>query len=253
MSSKGKWFKMFIAILPFFIGLGVLLYPAVRGTAVGWHMKYEADSFLSRVESDPYEPPENTGSYIETEPPEPTVPDIYPELWEAMYAYNEALLEDGQAGLDSPSSYEESSFYLPDYGVESEVFGVLTIPGLDLKMPLYLGANDANMAKGAAVLSQTSLPIGGKGTNAVIAGHRGWRGAAYFLNIHHLKPGEEVIITNLWDELTYKVTDIQIIPPNDIEAIKIQPGKEIITLLTCHPPGSGGKQRYLVFCERTTE
>ena len=250
MSSKGKWFKMFIAILPFFIGLGVLLYPAVRGTAVGWHMKYEADSFLSRVDSGPYRA-EPEGSFVEVPvQTEPAVPKVYPELWEAMQAYNQALLEDGQAGLNSPSAYEESSFYLPDYGVESEVFGVLNIPALDLRMPIYLGANDANMAKGAAILFETSLPIGGSNTNAVIAGHRGWRGAAYFLNIHHLKPGEEVIITNLWDELTYKVTDIQIIAPNDIDAIKIQPGKEIITLLTCHPPGSGGKQRYLVFCER---
>ena len=31
-----------------------------------------------------------------------------------------------------------------------------------------------------------------------------------------------------------------------------QYGKDMITLFTCHPYASGGRQRYLVFCERTT-
>ena len=34
------------------------------------------------------------------------------------------------------------------------------------------------------------------------------------------------------------------------KAIHIQANRELLTLLTCHPPASGGKQRYLVFCER---
>ena len=41
-----------------------------------------------------------------------------------------------------------------------------------------------------------------------------------------------------------------IINPNEIDAILIQPGKDMITLLTCHPYGSGGLYRYLVYCER---
>lgn len=40
---------------------------------------------------------------------------------------------------------------------------------------------------------------------------------------------------------------------NDIDAIKIQPGRDLITLLTCHPYASGGKQRFLVICERMEE
>ncbi len=243
---------MFLTMLPFFIGLGILLYPTVRGAAVKWQMQYESEQFMSRVEADPYHPKETEGSYavVPTEPPEPTAPDVYPELWEDMYAYNKALLLEGQAGLDGPDAYEAPSFVLSDYGVESNVFGVLNIPALDLRMPLFLGANEENMAKGAAVLSQTSLPIGGRSTNAIIAGHRGWNGGAYFLHIDNLKPGDEVSVTNLWDTLTYRVTEIQIISPNDIDAIKIRQDKEMITLLSCHPPASGGKQRYLVFCER---
>ena len=95
--------------------------------------------------------------------------------------------------------------------------------------------------------------VGGSSTNAVIAGHRSWNGYKYFLDIELLELGDEVYITNLWGTLTYKVTEIKIINPNDIQAILIQRDRDMVTLLTCHPYGSGGKYRYLVFCERADE
>ena len=124
---------------------------------------------------------------------------------------------------------------------------------MGVEMPLYLGASNENMANGAAVLSQTSIPIGGINTNAVIAGHRGYGGYSYFRYIEVLEEGDEVIITNLWKTLTYKVSEIRIVTPDDVDAILIQPGKDMVTLLTCHPYASGGKYRYLVFCERVTD
>ena len=90
-------------------------------------------------------------------------------------------------------------------------------------------------------------------TNAVIAGHRGRNGYKYFQDIEALEVGDEVYITTLWDTLTYSVTEIKIIEPGDIDSIKIQQGRDLVTLLTCHPYASGGKYRYLVFCERTEE
>ena len=117
-------------------------------------------------------------------------------------------------------------------------------------MPIYLGATKQHMSDGAAQMSQTSLPIGGSSTNCVIAGHRGWNGAAYFLHLPNLKAGDLVTITNLWEELTYRVVETKVIRPNDVEAIHIQPNRDMITLLTCHPPATGGRERYLVYCER---
>jgi sortase A len=130
---------------------------------------------------------------------------------------------------------------------------VLSIPKLDLKMPIYLGATWQHMADGAAQMTETSLPIGGKNTNCVIAGHRGWNGAAYFLHIPKLEIGDTVIITNLWETLTYEVVETKIIAPYDVESIHIQPNRDLITLLTCHPPATGGRERYLVYCERVLE
>ena len=177
----------------------------------------------------------------------------YGNLFKEIQRYNMQLYTYKQRELTSKTAYELSQFALTAYGVPDETFGVITIPAMELEMPLFLGASEENMANGAAVLSQTSIPIGGRDTNSVIAGHRGYGGYDYFRYIDKMEPGDEVIITNLWDTLTYRVTDIKIVSPDDVNAILIQPGKDMITLLTCHPYASGGKYRYLVFCERVTE
>ena len=120
-------------------------------------------------------------------------------------------------------------------------------------MPVYLGANEANMAAGAAHMSNTSLPVGGNNTNCVIAGHRGYSGADYFKHLDLLKQGDSVQLVTLWSTLNYTVSEIKIIEPYDVEQILIQDGKELLTLLTCHPYASGGRYRYLVICERSVE
>lgn len=118
-------------------------------------------------------------------------------------------------------------------------------------MPVYLGASDDHLAAGAAVLGNTSAPIGGDNTNSVIAGHRGWKGADYFRHIDRLQVGDTVTLTNLWETLTYTVVDIQVIQPHEVDKIKIQPSRDLLTLISCHPYASGGRQRYVVCCERT--
>ena len=177
----------------------------------------------------------------------------YEELYRSIQTYNEWLVKIKQGNLTNSVSMAIVPFTMTDYGLPDDVFGVLRIPAMDLEMPIYLGANDENMAAGAAVLTQTSIPIGGENTNTVIAGHRGWNGYPYFLDIENLQVGDLVYIKNIWEELTYKVTAIRIVYPDDIEAILIQPGKDMVTLLTCHPPNTGGRYRYLVYCERAEE
>ena len=185
-------------------------------------------------------------SFLEERKPE----QQYPELLAALQEYNRQLYAEKQCNLVDLEACEEPAADLTAYGVEDEIIGVLEIPAMELTMPVYLGASDAHLAAGAAVLGNTSAPIGGDNTNCVIAGHRGWRGADYFRHIDKLAVGDTVRLTNLWETLTYTVADIQIIQPHQIERIKIQSNRDLLTLLTCHPYASGGRERYVVYCEK---
>lgn len=238
-----------LMLLVFLAGLASVLYPYVWGAAVDISIANTAKGFLARLEDDP-DKDIPTVIVPSTEPEESR---LYSELWDAMTAYNQQIYTDGQSALSEAGTYQATLFSLTDYGLPDETFGVISIPKLNLEMPLYLGATDENMAKGAAVLSGTSIPIGGINTNAVIAGHRGWGGAAYFRYITELSIGDEIVITNLWERLRYRVVGTNIIEPHEIENILIQPGRDMVTLLTCHPYASGGKQRYLVYCQRISE
>lgn len=238
-----------LMLLVFLAGLASVLYPYVWGAAVDISIANTAKDFLSRLEDDPDK--DIPTVIIPSTEPEESRP--YSDLWNAMTAYNQQIYADGQSTLSEAGAYQAKLFSLTDYGLPDETFGVISIPKLDLEMPLYLGATDENIAKGAAVLSGTSIPIGGTNTNAVIAGHRGWGGAAYFRYITELSIGNEVVITNLWGRLRYRVVGTKIIEPHEIEKILIQPGRDMVTLLTCHPYASGGKQRYLVYCQRIPE
>ena len=175
---------------------------------------------------------------------------LYPELLAALQDYNRQLYAEKQRNLTNLEACEAPAAGLTTYGIEDEIMGVLEIPAMELTMPVYLGASDAHLAAGAAVLGNTSAPIGGDNTNSVIAGHRGWKGADYFRHIDRLQVGDTVTLTNLWETLTYTVADIQIIQPHEVDKIKIQSDRDLLTLLTCHPYASGGKQRYVVYCER---
>ena len=185
-------------------------------------------------------------SFLEERKPE----QQYPELLAALQEYNRQLYAEKQSRLIDLEACEEPAADLTAYGIEDEIMGVLEIPAMELTMPVYLGASDAHLAAGAAVLGNTSAPIGGNSTNCVIAGHRGWKGADYFRHIDRLQVSDTVKLTNLWEILTYTVTDIEIIQPHEVDKIKIQQGRDLLALLTCHPYASGGRERYVVYCER---
>ncbi len=244
-NGKLRGLLITIMLLVFLAGLASILYPYIWGAAVDSSIANTAKGFLDREE------PELPTTTVIVDSIEPEKVKPYPELWEDMVRYNQSIAAQGQSGLSCAYDYQKASFRLADYGLPDEIFGVLSIPAIDLEMPIYLGATEQHMADGAAHLSQTSLPIGGMDTNCVIAGHRGYSGASYFRYLDKLHVGDTVSVTNLWETLNYRVCEIRIIDPSDVEEILIQPGRELLTLLTCHPYASGGRQRYVVYCERS--
>ena len=222
--------SLLLAALLAVAGICVMLWPIFTGQK----LQADADAAVQEFLADRGEPEQQ-----------------YPELLADLQAYNQRIYAEKQSGLVDLEACEEPAADLSAYGIDDEIIGVLEIPAMELTMPIYLGASDSHLAAGAAVLGNTSAPIGGDNTNCVIAGHRGWRGADYFRHIDKLAVGDTVKLTNLWETLTYTVMDIQIIQPHEIEKIKIQPNRDLLTLLTCHPYASGGRQRYVVYCERT--
>ena len=209
-------------------GVCVMLWPVVTGHT----LQTNADEAVQ--------------NFLEERKPE----QQYPELLADLQAYNQRIYDEKQSGLVDLEACEAPAADLTAYGVEDEIIGVLEIPAMELTMPVYLGASDEHLAAGAAVLGNTSAPIGGDDTNCVIVGHRGWKGADYFRHIDRLQVGDTVTLTNLWKTLTYTVADIQIIQPHEVDKIKIQQGRDLLTLVTCHPYASGGRERYVVYCEK---
>ncbi|MCD7739132.1 MAG: class C sortase [Lachnospiraceae bacterium] len=173
-------------------------------------------------------------------------------LYAAMLEYNESLLQNGQSLTDA-WSYQQEPIDLSAWHIDDNMVGYIEIPDMDVLLPLYLGASAENLAAGAAVLSQTSLPIGGISSNCVIAGHRGYGGMAFFREIESLTEGSLIYIVNPWETLVYQVTEIRVIAPSDIAAVLIQEGRDLVTLMTCHPYLSNGLYRYVVYCERMDE
>lgn len=221
------WF----CIICMLIGCGMILYP----NAEYFMTRYEYDKVIDEID----EQQENNSKNMQDDP-----------LYEDMMSYNQLIAANGQMDLKDAWSYQQPAFELLDYGIVDEAIGYLTIPSIDVNLPLYLGASKSNLSKGATVLGQTSMPIGGENTNCVIAAHRKMKKHPMFSDIEKVEIGDEVQVSNLWETLHYKVVAIVVIKPNDIDAVKIQEGKDMVTLITCHPYPYN-YQRYVLYCQRS--
>ena len=165
--------------------------------------------------------------------------------------YNKEIYENGQSTLNGTLNYETQIFDLKDYGFENNVYGYIDIPAVNIKMALLLGASEYNMSQGAVQLTRTSVPLGGKNTNSVIAGHCGYWGQNMFRYLSDLNNGDVVKVVTPFNTLEYKVTNKIIIEPEEFGKLKIQEGKDMITLFTCFPYPTN-KQRCVIYCERIT-
>lgn len=240
----GRLIAKILAWLAILLGLALLIQPTAAQWWTSTRNAKTAAQFAARAEAQPTAP---AAEETTAEPPEPE--RAYPELYAAMQDYNAEIYAGGQSGLTDPFAYEEAPLDLAAYGYDDDVLAVLWIPRLNLELPVYLGASRENLAKGAALLGQTSMPLGGENTNTVIAAHRGYYGAEMLRNVQQIQIGDKITMTTPWDTLVYRVCELKIIQPDDINAVLIQPGRDLLTLTTCHPY-TQNTQRYLVIAER---
>lgn len=167
------------------------------------------------------------------------------DLLQTARAYNDRVFQ----GLTPRANISDESFRSDDdYMHQLSVGGMMAtvlIPKISVQLPIYHGTDEATLTVGAGHLYGTSLPIGGKGTNSVIAGHRGLPGALLFTRLNELDKGDTFVIDVLGERHWYRVDAVWVVDPDDTSHFGIERGKEYVTLLTCTPYGIN-TQRLLV-------
>lgn len=172
----------------------------------------------------------------------------------AARAYNKKLAESGQpilgeavdpfaaaqggsqaSGEDSASKKDKEYQSLLNTG--NGVMGTIKVPKQSINLPFYHGTSEEALASGAGHLYGTSLPVGGKSTHSVITGHRGLVEALMFTRLDEVKEGDFFYIEVMGETLGYKVDRISVILPDDTSKLKIVPGEDRVTLMTCTPYG----------------
>ena len=175
------------------------------------------------------------------------------QVTDDLINYNKKVIK-GDSNIIDPFDNED---YVGAYDIKGidkdEVFAYLIIPKLDMKKPIYLDATFDHLDWGVAQVEGTSLPLGGMSTRSVIAGHRGWWGDLMFYNVDKLEVGDEIFIDGRTGLLEYRVTGTDIISPSDWESILPVAGKDMVTLLTCHPKRPPRPKRLLINAERVEE
>ncbi|WP_315459912.1 class C sortase [uncultured Streptococcus sp.] len=198
------------------IGLSLLLYPTVSDYWNSFHQSEAVAGYVQDVED--------------------MSEQKKAEMLAAAQAYNQTL----QTGVipDLNLSSAETKTYDQTLDVTGTgIMAYVEIPKLNTTLPIYHGTDDSVLQVAIGHIPGTSLPVGGKGTHAVISGHRGLASAKLFTDIDRLVEGDTFIIQVLDETLTYEVDQILTVTPDDVSALAIDPEQDYVTLVTCTPYG----------------
>ncbi len=203
---------MVFAVTMITAGFLVLLYPIV-GNYLANRERSQAETAYDRTLEEMTETEKNT-------------------QYELAKKYNHYIFEKQQGKNPEPAVYKS---ILKN---RSGVMGTIDIPAIDIKeMPFYHGTSYKTLDKGLGHFEPTSIPIGGKNTRSVITGHSGVKNQVLFTDVRNLTEGDLFFINILGKRLAYQIDSFEEILPNEVEKVKITPGKDQVTLLTCTPPG----------------
>lgn len=163
------------------------------------------------------------------------------ELRAQAEAYNQRLAEDN--GFSKPALDEYNNPITPeDYWDildidDNGMMGYISIPRINVTIPMYHGTSEEVLQVAVGHLQNTSLPVGGENTHAVLSGHRGLPSKALFTDLDQVQVGDLFSLTVLNETLYYRVDQILTVLPNETDALAIVKGKDYVTLVTCTPYG----------------
>lgn len=221
---------LLLAVILFILGVGIFSYPFVAS----W--LYQKSALQVQVE---YQAAVDTID-----------PEKLSGLLKGAREYNEALLTAGVILTEpfDPDRYDVDAMYMK-LPTDNPEIGYVTIPKLNVTLPIYHTTTNEVLALGAGHIPHTSLPVGGPDTHSAISAHCGLPNAEMFTHLDTLQKGNTFQIGILGLTLTYRVYDIEVVLPDDIDSLAIQPGKDLVTLITCTPIGINS-HRLLVHGER---
>lgn len=161
------------------------------------------------------------------------------QMLEAAHVYNDSLRGDpvrdpfvANSGWAQPDGYDD----VLDVDTNG-LMGTIDIPAIGVNLPIRHGVSDEVLVQGTGHLPQTSLPVGGAGTHAVITGHTGLPLARLFTDLSLLNVGDVFIVEVLGEKHAYAVDDVRVVEPDELSAISIDGDHDLVTLLTCTPYG----------------
>lgn len=123
---------------------------------------------------------------------------------------------------------------------------LLDIPALDLRIPVYEGADDPQLDLGVGRIPGTTR-IGQAG-NIGLSSHRD----GYFRKLRHIEIGDRILLQALDGQTyVYEVHERSVIDPEDVHLLYPQ-GDDRVTLVTCYPFWFVGPapQRFIVVARR---
>lgn len=209
--------RIILAVCLLLVGVGILGYPVVS--------KYLADKNSSYV-MEKYQ--EEVAKIDQA---------VLDKEWKKAVDFNNSLA--GNPVKDpflEGSGYAIQTNYYDLLNID-EMMGKLEIPKISVEMPIYHGTKSSTLRKGIGHLEGSSLPVGGKNTHAVLTGHTGVTAGKMLTDLTEMKKGDLFFITVLNQTLAYQVDQIQVVLPEQTDALRLIPGEDHVTLLTCTPYG----------------
>lgn len=211
---------LFLAFLLLVAGIGLILYPSVSNR----YNQYLQDSLIM----------EQDHSVAVTSP------EVLAAEQEACILYNSGLLGnvvltdpfDAEAIKDNAEEYQERLNLNGD-----GIMGSIEIPMIGVRLAIYHGTDSGILEQGVGHLENTSLPVGGEGTHAVLSAHTAYAKATLFNDLIKLKEGDLFFLKVLNETLAYRVDQIEVVVPEDTSLLHIDGTEDYVTLVTCTPYG----------------
>lgn len=161
--------------------------------------------------------------------------EVMAKIQENMTKKNQQLAKEGGNSGADPFTKKKEPVKKDRTYFEKHTIGILTIPKINVNLPIFDQTTMKLLEKGACLLEGTSYPIGGKSTHAVLSSHRGLSQAKLFTNLPQLKIKDHFYIEINGQYLAYQVDQIKTVEPTETEALQIQEDQDLVTLVTCTP------------------